>query len=316
MIKEADIRRVKEGQRASRQFLSVLRLITIKSTVATCIYLMAGFAAWAQLPCAKENLRKLVIGIDHVPIVVRDLNEAKTLFSDRLKFTVKNGREHEGISNFFVKFQDGTYLEFITPLDSSFAIGNYYTNFLKHRAGGTSLALSVKSADTVMLSLQQCAVPFKSTANPVWLSVEPSGYDLFYIEYQNKTWKEREVNTTHANQSLSLKSVWWISEDPAKYISEFTKLGFIHNGASTYLGIPVQILKAGSSELIVVSRSESAGILANFKSTATEGIFGFTVQVKSLATIKHLLKDQNLVIKGRNIIYYAKDYNFFIAFNE
>jgi hypothetical protein len=215
-----------------------------------------------------------------------------------------------------VKFQDGTYLEFTTPLDSSFAIGNYYSNFLRHRAGGTSLALSVKSADSVMLSLQQCAVPVKSSENPVWLSVEPSGYDLFYIEYRNKTWKEREVNTTHANQSLSLKSVWWISEDPAKYISDFTKLGFIHKGASTYLGIPVQILKARSSELIVVSRSEGAGILANFKSAEMEGIFGFAVQVKSLATIKQLLKDQNLVIKGHSIIYYARDYNFFIVFIE
>jgi hypothetical protein len=113
-----------------------------------------------------------------------------------------------------------------------------------------------------------------------------------------------------------LKSVWWISEDPAKYISSFTKLGFIHKGASKHLGIQAQVLKAGSSELIVVSRSEGASILANFKSAATEGIFGFTVQVKSLATIKQLLKDQNLVIKGNSIIYYSKDYNFFIVFTE
>ncbi|MFD1001944.1 VOC family protein [Ohtaekwangia kribbensis] len=290
--------------------------MTIKGIVTVFIHLSAGFAAWSQLLCEEANLHKLIIGIDHVPIVVRDLNEAKTLFSDHLKFTVKNGREHEGISNFFVKFQDGTYLEFITPLDSSFAIGNYYSNFLKHRAGGTSLALSVKSADSVMLSLQQCAVPFKSNENPVWLSVEPSGYDLFYIEYRNKTWKEREVYTTHANQSLSLKSVWWISEDPAKYISNFTKLGFVHTGASTYLGIRAQVLKAGSSELIVVSRRDGASILANFKSAAREGVFGFTVQVKSLATIKQLLKDQNLVIKGNSIIYYVRDYNFFIVFTE
>lgn len=131
-----------------------------------------------------------------------------------------------------------------------------------------------------------------------------------------KLGKEREVYTTHANQSLSLKSVWWISEDPAKYISNFTKLGFVHKGVSMYLGIPVQILKAGSSELIVVSRNEGASILANFKSAATEGIFGFTIQVKSLAIMKQLLKDQNLVIKGNSIIYYAKDYNFFIVFTE
>lgn len=290
--------------------------MTIRGIVTAFIYLSTGFAAQSQPLCEEENLHKLVIGIDHVPIVVRDLNEVKALFSDRLKFTVKNGREHEGISNFFVKFQDGTYLEFITPLDSSFAIGNYYSNFLRHRAGGTSLALSVKSADSVMLPLQQCVVPFKSSENPMWLSVEPSGYDLFYIEYRNKRWKEREVNTTHVNQSLSLKSVWWISEDPAKYILNFTKLGFIHKGTSKNLGIQAQVLKAGSSELIVVSRSEGASILANFKSADMEGIFGFTVQVKSLATIKQLLKDQNLVFQGNSIIYYAKDYNFFIVFTE
>lgn len=82
--------------------------MTIKGVLTLFIYLSAGFAAWSQPLCAEANLHRLVIGIDHVPIVVRDLNEAKTLFSDRLKFTVKNGREHEGISKFFVKFQDGT----------------------------------------------------------------------------------------------------------------------------------------------------------------------------------------------------------------
>ena len=69
--------------------MSVLGLRTIKGIVTVFIYLITGFAAWPQPLCAEANLDKLVIGIDHVPIIVRDLNEAKTLFCDRLKFTVK-----------------------------------------------------------------------------------------------------------------------------------------------------------------------------------------------------------------------------------
>ena len=63
--------------------------------------------------------------IDHVPVVVSNIDSIKRILS-ATHFTVKEGREHEGIKNCFIKFQDGTYLEFITPTDSLQRIGKYY----------------------------------------------------------------------------------------------------------------------------------------------------------------------------------------------
>jgi beta-lactamase class D len=67
--------------------------------------------------------------IDHVPIVVNDLENVKEFLRGRLHFTIKEGKTHEGIKNCFVKFQDGTYLEFISPTDSLQAIGRFYKDF-------------------------------------------------------------------------------------------------------------------------------------------------------------------------------------------
>ena len=63
----------------------------------------------------------LVLGVDHTPIVVADLEKAQADFR-AMGFAIKAGRFHaDGIRNAHVKFQDGTELELITaprPTDS------------------------------------------------------------------------------------------------------------------------------------------------------------------------------------------------------
>jgi hypothetical protein len=60
------------------------------------INLVIALSATAQSSCTGDELKALVNRIDHVPIVVPDLDGAKNLFS-RLQFTLKNGRVHEGV---------------------------------------------------------------------------------------------------------------------------------------------------------------------------------------------------------------------------
>lgn len=275
-----------------------------------------GASVKAQSGSSEHHLKNLVTGIDHVPVVVPDLNEARHAFSDLLKFTVKNGRLHEGINNFFVKFQDGTYLEFVTPVDPDFETGSFYANFLKKRAGGTSMALSVKSADSTTVLLQRQHISFKSNPNPIWNSIELPGFDLFYIEYINKSWKERIENITHPNEAMALKAVWWNSRNPTADISKFKTLGFADQGSSTRLGTKARILVAKSSELIVVNNRDGLNLLTDPKIRQTEGICGFTVQVKSLNTVMQLLGDKKLIVKDQCLVYHLEEYNFFMVFSE
>ena len=56
----------------------------------------------------------LLLGLDHTPLAVADLDEAAERYR-KLGFTLKPGRTHEnGIQNRHVKFPDGTEIELIS----------------------------------------------------------------------------------------------------------------------------------------------------------------------------------------------------------
>ncbi len=56
----------------------------------------------------------VLIGLDHIPLVVADLDQAKRDFEE-LGFSIKSGRFHaDGIKKVHLKFPDGTELELIT----------------------------------------------------------------------------------------------------------------------------------------------------------------------------------------------------------
>src|SRR5690606_26994131 len=133
------------------------------------------------------------------------------LLSEFLHFKVKAGKDHQGIQNCFIKFQDGTYLEFTMPIDSSQAIGRYYSDILKKRQGGTSLAISVHNSDTIIDFLNAKSISFEVDSNRIWKTVEPKGIDLFFIDYSDKNWKDSKINTTHLNTALSLESTYILS---------------------------------------------------------------------------------------------------------
>jgi len=81
--------------------------MTLRGWVFLIVMLRAG-GATAQTP------RPLVVGIDHIPVVVADLERAQADFR-AMGFAIKPGRPHaDGIRNAHVKFRDGTEIELIT----------------------------------------------------------------------------------------------------------------------------------------------------------------------------------------------------------
>jgi hypothetical protein len=255
--------------------------------------------------------------IDHIPIVVKNIDIVKKILSETLHFKVKEGKEHEGIKNCFIKFQDGTYLEFITPTDSVQSMGKYYTDCLKNRQGGTSLAISVKSADTIINFLKAKNIQIKIDSNKIWKTVEPKGFDLFFIDYSDKNWKDSKTNTTHFNEALSLKSTYIIDTNQNLYAKKYKALGYSENRKGKFLGTPYKTLLIGQSNLYLFNASTTKMISSKFKSQIFFGICGFEIKVESLKKIEKLvLKSENIIIEKRKIIYFFPDNNFFLEFTE
>ena len=257
------------------------------------------------------------ISIDHIPIVVRNLDYLKKELSESFHFKVKEGREHEGIINCFIKFQDGTYLEFITPIDSSQTIGKYYADFLKNRPGGTSLAISIKSSDALIDYLNTKSISYKIDSNRIWKTIEPKNNDIFFIEYSNNQWKDSKINTTHLNTAISLKSIYILSSNITLDVKKYEAFGFVEIKKSSFFKIPIRHLVMGPSNLYLLDASKSKNIRQSFNKENLKGICGFEIKTKSLHTFNMLLeKTDKVTVEKNQTIIYLQDLSLFFVFTE
>ena len=98
------------------------------------LVLVAAFLAPAQAR-AKGMNDPVVVGLDHIPIAVADLEQAADDFM-RLGFTLKPGRVHEnGIRNRHLKFADGSEIELITATKARDALTREYLRHLEKGDG-------------------------------------------------------------------------------------------------------------------------------------------------------------------------------------
>lgn len=258
------------------------------------------------------------ISVNHVPIVVSNLQQVKTVFAD-LGFKIKNGREHEGINNCFTKFQDGTYLEFIEPMNNKLSIGKYYTDFLKKKQGATALAIDVQSTEAAKLFLSKQNVRYTTDSNSIWQTINPEikGTELFYIEYANKNWKDTKENTTHPNSTLQLNTTWFLTKNLKESIKKYNNLGFESEGKSVHFGMKAHTLRLAKNKLILLEASPKLPSYITNKSL--EGICGFTIKTSSVDSVRKFFKDkpqQMIVANQKQTLVYFSEYNFFIEFVE
>ncbi len=264
----------------------------------------------------KEN-DSLFKAIDHVPVAVNDLEKVKNILTTGLHFTLKDGKNHEGIRNCFVKFEDGTYLELISPTDSVYTIGKYYTDFLKTRQGGTSLAISITNSDRVKKILQEKNMQFTVDSNRVWQTIEPEKVNLFFIEYADKKRKERPANTIHPNSANSLQAVYILTKNMDAATEKYKLLGFKETGSGEYAGIPYKLFKTGQNNLYVLDGTKSGKADQLLISKNTEGICGFHIRVGSLQQFNKLVtQGKNAVYEKNSTTVYLNEYHLFLKFTE
>jgi beta-lactamase class D len=264
-----------------------------------------------------KNISSLFNSIDHIPIVVKDPGKLKDIFKHQLHFKIKEGKAHGGIKNYFIKFQDGTYLEFIEPTDSSQSIGKYYTGFLKTRQGGTSLAISVKNTALLKKKLTEKNIRFLADSNKIWQTIEPEKAELFFIEYADKNWKENRANTAHLNTATSLNSTYFLTGNMDEELKKIKFPGVTETENGTYLETPYQQFKIGRSNLYLLDGKKSGAINQLFRAKNLRGICGFEIKVNSLQTFnKQLKQNDNVVYENKKTTIYFDDYGIFMTFTE
>lgn len=168
--------------------------------------------------------------IDHISIVVNDLDEAKSSFRN-LGFTIKDGSKHENsIENAHMKFLDGTALELITATETKDDLAGVYMEQKAKGDGPVFLCLNMSDIDSAQSLLSDYKPILIVGKYYQWLTFpdETAINYLFLIKYSRPPVDRKEL-LYHQNNVLGIKEINLNKPDFEKGKAIFSKLGFIAN---------------------------------------------------------------------------------------
>ncbi len=148
-----------------------------------------------------------LLGIDHLPLAVRDLDQAADRYR-RLGFALKPGRFHEnGIRNEHVKFEDGAGIELITASNATDAQSASYLQLLRQGEGPAFLSFHTSSIDNVKTKLAKAGYRY-SEANGFLEIADPRLNFIFIFEGDNRSPTDLPEYFRHSNTAHATIGVW------------------------------------------------------------------------------------------------------------
>ena len=209
-------------------------------------WIVALFLLWGS-PAMSQ-----VQGLDHIPIVVRDLDRAAADFS-ALGFALKPGRPHaNGLLNVHAKFRDGTELELITATAPTDELSRRYLDWLKRGEGPALLGLYVPNGTL------------------------PPMEGVFFDKHQ-KSATDRPEHFAHPNGASTLAAVWLAGSPAERLLIERTGGRLIERPSCAPFGTASRMLQFPEGGSMLMPRLSDRPIV------------GATVTVSSLEPVRRLV---------------------------
>lgn len=159
---------------------------------------------------AAENLEPTapaaIIGIDHIPVAVSDLDSAATRYR-QLGFSLKPGRHHDnGLRNGHVKFPDGSGIELISPpLETEDDLAQHYVDHLRQGDGPAYLSFHARDWQALQAALRSTGIGFRDQG--VLTLDDPALGFLFFVQ-DNRSPTDKPEHFNHANGAVAMTGVW------------------------------------------------------------------------------------------------------------
>lgn len=233
----------------------------------------------------------VVVGLDHIPIAVADLDAAADRYRT-LGFTLKPGRPHEnGIRNQHAKFADGTELELITAPEARDALTTKYRRHLAQGDGPAFLAFYAPSMEAAASRLEAVGIPH--TRHRAFLDFgQRDGLGYVFLGGRNASPTDRPEHFVHANGASSLIAVW-LAGDLSGERRLLDALGGRRETADVRVPdrvtTPVARFDEGDVLLLPADRQRVSG----------RPIVGATLRVRSLAAVEAVLSRGRLPVPER-----------------
>jgi hypothetical protein len=234
---------------------------------------------------SQSQAQPLLAGMDHIPVVVRDLEQAQADFKT-LGFAIKPGRFHaDGIRNAHVKFPDGSEIELITAPAATDALTSEYRARLETGEGPVYFGLY--APDPAALSARLAAAGFAVSQNSglVEFAAASPLHPLFF-GIRQKAPTDRPEHFAHANGALRLSGLWVRDLDGEKNL--LSKLDVKLDTAKPCgpLRGPVTAAHLPEGNLLLVKPQ-----------TGTGNVAAAQVEVRSLDAVRQILTKQRIALR-------------------
>lgn len=206
----------------------------------------------------------VVQGLDHIPVVVRDLKRATADF-EALGFVLKPGRLHaNGLRNQHAKFADGTEIELITATAATDALSSEYVTWLKTGDGPVSFGLYRPGSQAAPLS------------------------GVFFDKRQHSP-TDRPEHFAHPNGATTLSAVWLAGSPAERQIIDLPAGEFEAEKACSPFGSSERVLALKEGEIVFLPAS--AQIVPG------RPIVAATVTVRNLDATRKVLTSNRVAFK-------------------
>ena len=157
-------------------------------------------------PAVSCTQQPLVTGLDHIPLVVSDLDKAQADFR-AMGFAIKPGRLHaDGIRNAHVKFPEGTEIELITAPKAVDDLTSEYRAQMKMGEGPVYFGLFAADPAAVASRLQVNHVNLQHN-DGISFPADTPLHPLFFGR-RNKSPTDRPEHFAHSNSAIRLSALF------------------------------------------------------------------------------------------------------------
>ncbi len=247
--------------------------------VIQSVFLLGVLTATLSLSSASPG--PATLGLDHIPLVVGDLEQAAAAFR-ALGFALKPGRDHaNGIRNAHVKFPDGAGIELLTAPKAVDALSAHYVDLLRAGEGPAFVSFHARDTERLHAALREGGYEFRQDGE-ITEMVSPELAYVFLVR-DNRSPTDRPEHFAHANGATALRAVWVATENGDALARLLVQCGGRHQRR--------QVLVPEPAEATVVTLAEGEVFILPHRHQVLAGrpVIGASFRVPDLATVRRTL---------------------------
>jgi hypothetical protein len=198
-----------------------------------------------------------IIGIDHIPLAVKDLDQATNAYLG-LGFSLKPGRPHgNGIRNSHVKFKDGSGVELLSPpSQSKDALTAHYLVHLKQGDGPAYISFHARGTDKLIAALNASGFAFKNDG-VITLDDPLLGF-IFFVQ-DNRSPTDKPEHFAHPNSTIAMTGVWLALDDDShqSLTKLLTALGAVMSEKTVFAphAVKAAVFSVQNGQVVVLPKS-------------------------------------------------------------